>query len=202
MRSGKGAQVLMELEKERMKNKEKRKRRKPKRTEENTSSWWSFEVLGLFWLRLHFTWVMPVFSGSTQIVGSLVRLMSDRHWVRKFWLGGPQSMPVLALSVHRYFLVPDALWGLVISGSSPCFHTCSPSTGAPLPCRKSQRKGKMSPTVVKLTAVNSQICCCWESEAPRDLFSVKVILCIVRFIKMSNVNKRAVSLSFTVDSWF
>lgn len=155
---------------------------------------------GLFWLRLHFTWVMPVFSGSTHIVGSSVQLMCDRHWVRKCWLGDPQSKPVWALNARRDFLVPGALWGLVISGSS-CFHTCSPVC-APIPCRQPQRKGEVSPTVAKLTAVNSQICCCWESEAPCDLFSVNVILCIVRFIKMSNVNKRAVSLSFTVDSWF
>lgn len=118
----------MELEKEGMKNKEKRKRRKPKWTEENTSSWWSFEVLGLFWLRLHFTSVMPVSSGSTQIVGSSVRLIwqaLSSHvlawWSPKYSSFGTECSQML--------LVPDALWGLVISGSFPCFHTqhwCSP----------------------------------------------------------------------------
>lgn len=98
----------MELEKEGMKNKEKRKRRKPKRTEENTSSWWSFEVLGLFWLWLHFTSVMPVSSGSTQIVGSSVQLIwqalsshVSAWWSPKYASFGTECSQVI--------LVPDAL---------------------------------------------------------------------------------------------
>lgn len=191
----------MELEKERMKNKEKRKRRKPKRTEENTSSWWSFEVLGLFWLRLHFTWVMPVFSGSTQIVGSSVRLMSDRHWVRKFWLGDPQSMPVFGTECSQILPSASVMSSEVslFQALLPVFTRVHPAPVLPSRAENPKEKGRCLPQwQSSLPSVNSQICCCWES----DLFSVKVILCIVRFIKMSNVNKRAVSLSFTVDYWF
>ena len=52
----------------------------------------------------------------------------------------------------------------------------SPTLGTPLHYRKSQRKGKVSPVMVNVTAVNPDSTYCWESEARGNLCRGKAIL--------------------------
>lgn len=75
----------------------------------------------------------------------------------------------------QILLGPDALRGLVISGSFPRFHT---QHGCSTPAQKIPKKREESHSG-KAHCRESQTYRCWESEATRDLLSVKIILCIV-----------------------